>query len=65
MSATYLSAMLARASDVGMAGVAGSNRQKIVELSDKVVDSNPYSRLMCVRVKLLGARNGEAFGDSD
>jgi hypothetical protein len=27
---------------------AGDNpRQKIQQLSDKVVDSNPYSRLMC------------------
>ena len=44
MSASYLEAIALREEDSN----AGANpRKKITQLSDKVVDSNPYSRLMC------------------
>lgn len=47
MSASFLSIAAVRMEDAGSTG--GSNpRQKIAQLSEKVVDSNPYSRLMYV-----------------
>ena len=41
MSASFLAAANERA------GAPASGRQKVDKLSDKVVDTNPYSRLMC------------------
>lgn len=44
MSSSYLEAAAARTVDAD----GGSNpRQKIAVLSEKVIDTNPYSRLMC------------------
>lgn len=50
MSSSFLSQAAARTEDASLAAAttAPSGRQKIAVLSDKVVDSNPYSRLMCV-----------------
>lgn len=41
MSSSYLQAVSARASEE-----SSNPRKKISQLSDKVVDTNPYSRLM-------------------
>jgi hypothetical protein len=44
MSDSFLSAVAERKAD---APTDSNPRQKIAVLSEKVVDSNPYSRLMC------------------
>ena len=52
MSDSFLAMAMSRASD---SASTGSNpRQKISVLSEKVVDSNPYSRLMCVPCNVAG-----------
>ena len=49
MSTTFLNAAETRKADspVPVGDGSANPRQKITELSEKVVDSNPYSRLMC------------------
>ena len=47
MSATFLSAAAQRTADAPVGDGSANPRQKITVLSEKVVDSNPYSRLMC------------------
>jgi hypothetical protein len=58
MSASFLRAASTRNTDAGFglkasylqlqAQEGNAYRPKVAELSEKVVDSNPYSRLMCV-----------------
>lgn len=45
MSSSFLRAASTRSTDAG-GGLKPTYRQKVSELSEKVVDSNPYSRLM-------------------
>ena len=53
MSASYLDAAALREED---SSSSGSNvRKKVAQLSDKVVDSNPYSRLMCATLPSAGS----------
>ncbi|KAL1529456.1 hypothetical protein AB1Y20_000403 [Prymnesium parvum] len=47
MSSSYLEATSLREEDAGPPG--DNPRRKIAQLSDKVVDSNPYSRLMALK----------------
>ena len=50
MSESFLAAAAQRSSEASIPVVpATAGRTKIAVLSDKVVDTNPYSRLMCVQ----------------
>merc|ERR1719498_1529496 len=52
MSSSFLEMARSRSMDFGESGAQpGSSkpRQKVAQLSDKVVDSNPYSRLMALK----------------
>lgn len=63
MSASFLRAVSTRNTDAGFglkasylqlqAQEGNAYRPKVSELSEKVVDSNPYSRLMCVTAFLF------------
>ena len=44
MSSSFLNAASTRSDDSSPGG--NPHRQKVTQLSEKVVDSNPYSRLM-------------------
>lgn len=46
MSGSFLAAAAVRTSDSDSTEGSSNPRQKVTQLSEKVVDTNPYSRLM-------------------
>ena len=56
MSDSFLAAAQSRSDDSPSVPVDSNPRQKIAVLSEKVVDSNPYSRLMCAAKHALDPR---------